>query len=536
MQRWYMFALAILLGIYSYLIFGLGALGILHKSLIITVTVSFVTASYLYFKRKPEDLPRINIKNKNIRLFLLFFLLLAGVNLIGALGPELSFDALWYHLTLPKIFLENQRIDFIPGGLFYYSVMPKLSEMLFIPGLAFGNEVIPKLTQWIFGILTSIVIYKISRRYFDEKSSIIAALIFYGSLVVTWESTTAYIDLIRTFFEALALWGFLNWFETRDRKWLIESAIMVGLAVSTKLLALGSLLIFTALVIYMALTNKKLNIREIPTNILIYWFIGIFVALPWFVFAYLATGNPIYPVFSNLYSLSFNSSLFNPVNIIKDFFNLFFRAADPISPIYAIVLPLAFVMFGKFNKQQRIIGIYCLLALIVWYFTPRTGGGRFFLPYLPAFSILTITVLANIRQIALRKYIISLVILVSLITAVYRGIANARFIPVILGTQTKNDFLTKNLNFNYGDFYDTDEWFDRSIKDSDMVLLYGFHNLYYVEFPFIHESYVKKRDRFNYIATQNTEIPKRFSYWQLIYENNLTNVKLYSLKGMMWTY
>ena len=123
----------------------------------------------------------------------------------------------------------------------------------------------------------------------------------------------------------------------------------------------------------------------------------------------------------------------------------------------------------------------------------------------------------------------------SLITAVYRGIANAKFVPVILGQQTKGEFLTKNLNFKFGDFYDTDGFFAKTIKSEDKVLLYGFHNLYYVNFPFIHESYVKRGDRFNYIVTQNSEVPKRFSHWQMIYENDLTDVKLY-WGGMMWTY
>lgn len=530
-----MFAIAILLGIYSYLIFSLGVLGVLYKSAITVVTIIFITASFLYFKKKPEDFPTLNIKNEKIRSYFLLFLLLTLTNLIGTLGPEISFDSLWYHLTLPKIFLENHRIDYIPGGLLYYSVMPKLGEMLFIPGLAFGNEIIPKLTQWLFGILTSVVIYKISRKYFEEKLSIIGTLIFYGSLVVSWESTTAYVDLIRAFFEAMALWGFLNWFETKDRKWLVESAVMLGLAISTKLLSLGSLIIFSGLIIYY-FKNKNINTRLVITNILVYWCVAILIALPWFVFAFVNTGNPFYPIFSDLYRVGLNWSLLNPLFIIRDLFVLFFRAADPISPIYIMILPLTFVMFRKFNKQQRIIGIYCLLALIVWYLTPRTGGGRFILPYLPAFSVLTIAVIYNIRQIALKEYITLLIILVSLITLIYRGVANFKFIPVILGAQTKEDFLSKNLNYDFGDFYDTDGFFSKTIKPEDKVLLYGFHNLYYVNFPFIHDSYVEKGDRFNYIATQNSEIPKRFSHWNLIYENAFTHVKLYSIGGMMWTY
>lgn len=526
-----MFAIAILIGIYSYLIFGLGVLELLYKSVILFATVLFIITSYLYFKRKPEDFPGINLKNEKTRLLLFLFLLLTGVNLIGALGPELAFDSLWYHLTLPKIFLENHSIDFIPGGLFYYSVMPKLGEMLYVSGLSFGSEIIPKLIHFSFGILSSIVIYEISRKFMDEKYSLISSLIFYGSMVVAWESITAYIDLIRTFFEVMALWGFLNWFQTKDRKWLIESGIMLGFAVSTKLIALGSVPIFL-LLFYIFKNNRKLAVK----NSAIFIIVTLIVSFPWFFFSYINTGNPIYPVFSGLYPVGLDLSLLNPIRFFGDLITLFLREADPISPIYTIVFPFVLLAVNKFSKQQKIIALYCFLALIVWYFTPRTGGGRFILPYLPAFSILSVIVVSNIKQTVLKKYITFLVIIVCLVTIAYRGIANGKYVSVILGQQTKGEFLTKNLNFNFGDFYDTDGFFRKNIKDSDRVLLYGFHNLYYVNFPFIHESYVKKGDRFNYIATQNTEIPKRFSYWQLIYENNLTNVKLYSLKGIMWTY
>ena len=46
-----------------------------------------------------------------LELVLIVILLTQGIiNLIGALGPELGFDALWYHLTLPKIYLSEGKI------------------------------------------------------------------------------------------------------------------------------------------------------------------------------------------------------------------------------------------------------------------------------------------------------------------------------------------------------------------------------------------------------------------------------------------
>lgn len=526
-----MFALALIIGTYSYTIFALGILGFLYRELIVILTIVFVMMSFAYFRKKPEDFPRINLINKNIRPLLLLFIIMMAVNLVGVLGPELSFDALWYHLTLPKIFLENNSINFIPGGLFYYSVMSKLTEMLYIGGLSFGSEVFPKLIHFAFGILTSIVVYKISRKYLDEKLSFLASLIFYGSLVVAWESITAYIDLSRAFFEVMALWGFIEYVESKNKKWLIESAVMTGLAVSTKLIALGSLPIFV-LLIFLFEKNRSKAFR----NGALFSVVTLLISFPWFFFSIMNTGNPFYPAFSGLYQIGLSPNLLNPVNFIKDFFVLFFEAGDPISPIFVILLPLTFVYIRKFTKNQKIVVLYSIFALLVWYITPRTGGGRFILPYLPAFSILTAFIISKIDNKLLKQYVGFLILFICLITIAYRGVANLKYLPVVLGVQSKNEFLSRNLNFNFGDFYDTDGYFTKNIRSGDKVLLYGFHNLFYANFPFIHESFVKTGDRFNYIAIQNANLPERFSHWNLIYENDKTNVRLYSLGGMRWTY
>ena len=129
-----------------------------------------------------------------------------------------------------------------------------------------------------------------------------------------------------------------------------------------------------------------------------------------------------------------------------------------------------------------------------------------------------------------------MLIFIALFSLVYRFGANLKYIPVIVGIQSKSDFLSENLNFSFGDFYDTDGFFERNIKKSDKVLLYGFHNLYYIDFPFIDSSWVKKGDRFNFIAVQNSTLSSRFRSWRLIYYNSLTKVEVYSLEGKKWTY
>lgn len=529
-----MFTLAILIGIYSYSIFSLGILGLLYKNLIISFTLFFIFLIFYFFRKKISN---INLKELKIPgIFLVILAAQAVINLIGALGPELSFDSLWYHLTLPKIFLENHRIFHIPGGLFYYSDMPKLTEMIYISSLSIFNEIFAKVIHYFFGLLTLIAIYKISKKFLNPKFSILACVIFYGNLIVGWQSTTAYIDFVRAFFELMAIWGLINWSTSTTKSskkgWFIESAVMLGLAISSKLMSLATIPIFLLLILYLKGFKGK-NVKDA----FVYLCISIYVAIPWFLFSYLNTGNPIYPIFSSYVKSGFDISFLNPLIILRTFWTLFTNASDPISPVYIIFLPLILFFYKKLNIHMKIFLIYFLLSSLFWYFFIPAKESRYLLQNFAVLSVVVAYIVQNFfKDKFLRNLSLAIIIFTAVISILYRGVANSKYLPVIFGAESKSHFLTDNLNFNFGDFYDTDGYFKKHIGSNDKVLLYGFHNLYYVNFPFIDSSYVKKGDVFNYIAVQNEELPARFSFWKLIYSNPKTHVMLYSFGGQKWMY
>lgn len=390
-----MFALAVSLGILSYTLMGLGLVGWLSQTTIyIVLFIWLVSITPFTFPPLKSNRPlagRGGIKRGDI--FLLGILLIqVVVNLVGALGPELGFDALWYHVPIPQAWLAQHKIAFLGGNL-YYSGLPKLIDMLYV---------YPKqqLIHFGFGILTLIVIYKLARKYLDEKYALLACIIFYSNLVVGWQSITAYIDLGRTFFEILALYLFVE-------KKYFQTAIVLGLAISSKILAASSVIIFVLL--------------GFPIYYLLF---TISIVSPWLIFNWLNTGNPIYPIFSG-YSIDWNFSL----NIL--------RLADPISPLYVMVLPLLWTLRKKLPVT---VAVYCALAFAVWFVTPHSGGGRFLLPYLPAWSVLTAILIQR------NKFLISLVIGIAIVSIGYRGIANAKNIPFLLGQQTRTEFLDKHLD------------------------------------------------------------------------------------------
>lgn len=417
-----MFILAVLIGIYSYLIFALGLAGHLQNHYLLGLTGEFIVLS-LFFVR----LPKLSAKWSGLVWGMVVLLAIqAMINLIGALGPELGFDALWYHLTIPKIWIQEQRIYFIPDGRYYYSVMPKLMEMLYLPTLAVGSEIGAKLIHFSFGIMTSGVIFKLARKWLSTEYALLAVVLFYSNLVVGWQSITAYIDLGRTFFEVLAFYYLV------DRK-TYKAGIVLGLAVCTKTLALGSLPIFWILMFY-----QKFNLKSIAG----FTSLAFLVASPWLVWAWLSTGNPIYPIFSELNISS--------VRLISDFISVFIRLPDPLNPIYLMVLPFVFWGYRKFPRE---VLIYCLLGLGVWFVLPRSGGGRFILPYLPVWSVLASLAMSRISDGGTRKWMWGMAFALAMVSVGYRGMANAKFVPFVLARESKQTFLDKYLNWDFGGNY-----------------------------------------------------------------------------------
>jgi 4-amino-4-deoxy-L-arabinose transferase-like glycosyltransferase len=508
-----MVELAILLGVFSNLIFGLGLMGELDKlpgvGILFGASLIFLLIKKNFWLKTKNLLKKVF--NDPLSLLLLGLLAIqAAVNLIGALGPELGFDALWYHLTIPKIYLQHGNIFFIPGNLFYYSAMPKLVEMFYLLALSFSKYgILAKTIHWSFGILSAIALFRLAKRYLKLPWALLATTLFYTTLIVGWESITAYIDLGRTFFEILALDLFLVW--TKDKKTinLIESAIMLGLAISTKLIAFASLPVFLILVFL-----KGKSIKDVGYFLLF----CLLVPLPWFVFSWVSTGNPVYPIFSGILDASHNFP--HPLLFIKDLFGLLYRPQDPISPVFLIFLPFIF-----FTTEVKHLKSYVLLSLAFWLLTPRTGGSRFILPYLPAWAFLLTTQLSE-QKAFLKRAFLALVIVSAAINIGYRALANKKFIPVVLGRQTKEQFLAERLNYDFGDFWDMGEEIKKRVGDSP-VLFYGGHNLFYADFPFVHYTYAQPQTLFSYILSQDARLPENLSKAKLIYYNAKSKTSLY---------
>ncbi len=455
------------------------------------------------------------------------------INLLGAISPELSFDALWYHLTPPKLYVQNQQIFHLPGWLLSVSSLPRLTEMFYTASLVLGNEIWAKLIHFSFGLLSLLALFNLLKRYFPLRISLLGILTFYTMLVVGWLSTTAYVDLTWTFFEILALDNFLKWYEKKKESFLNRAAILVGLAMATKIFAFASLIAFLSIILIL---RRKNWFRKI----IVFGLLALFVVSPWLVLSWINVGNPLFPLFGSPLDLQAVKIVPQPNWLVQKLINfpfLLWRATfqpdDIISPIYLLFLPLVLVIIWKQKPSFKIIGLYSLIGS----FLVPSASNRYLLPYLAGLTLPALAVFNYSwkKKRFLIQVFTGLIIFSAILNLGSRGLATKKFIPYLLGQETKGEFLTKHLNFDFGDFYDIDGYFKENIKDDDLVLVYDIHNLYYLDFPYVHQSWAESGTYFTHILVGGgKDLPEKFGQRLLLYDNPKTKVKLYLFGEKYW--
>jgi hypothetical protein len=439
-----------------------------------------------------------------IRFNLIIFLGLAGINLLGVFMPELGFDALWYHLTLSKLFLMKHQW-YIPGGLYYYSAMPRLGELIGMPLLAFFGTAGPKFVQFISGLITSLLIYRLAKRFTQDKLLSLAAVnLFYATWLVSWQSSSAYVDLVRTLFELSALF-FLVSFRPPSRNLL--ASLFMGLAIGVKWHALGSLALFAVI----------FTPAIIPVALL--------TASPWFLIAYRFTGNPLHPLFESFMTATqlaqVEPHFYAPLSILRRIITspifLTRPADDFLSPVTGIIYLISFFGLISSNMAIRKISLISILGTIFFLFTPPPST-RYFLPYLPALIIVCVYILSRLKSVYSNLFVFIFTLSAFLIFGL-RLYAFAKYLPYLSGKLSQNQFLASQSYRLPDTFIDADDYVKNNLSPSASYAISSLHNLYYFPYNFDHDSFIDNTKHYDYLISTKTD--PREVQGELIHTNPL---------------
>ena len=218
--------------------------------------------------------------------------------LVGALAPESEYDALWYHLTLPNLWLQSGRpVDVVQE---FPSLYPMTWELVYGTGLAMGGIIAAKLLHFVCLLVLAGIVAMTCRRYLPGCSPYVAVALLVTAPTILWEATTAYNDLAVAMFASAGCYALARFAETGHSPWLTMSGLEFGLAASTKHLGLVVLAVAAAALIWHG-WRCGTPYGRMTRNLARLGVLAFVLALPWYIRTWRGSGNPFFPELYGLF-------------------------------------------------------------------------------------------------------------------------------------------------------------------------------------------------------------------------------------------
>ena len=399
-------------------------------------------------------------KNLYEILFVIILATLLPLLFLNALTPVWDYDALLYHLEIPRQFLAHGRIYFDPEV--FRSAYPFLGEMLFLIGLAFKADSFAKLINLTYAILFILSVYAFGKRFFGRETAILAILILVGTPALPSWATWVSIDFAWAGYEFWSLYIVILWLanEKKDSpRWLALTGILSGLAASTKYLSLTTMLIVGAIILWQSLGSYRLTTRSLK-NLLVFGASAVLVMSPWYLKNWLWTGNPVYPMFwggtgwgllkaqvlnDYLHSFGVGNHWFDylliPYNVYVNHDQFSTNFLEIIHP--ALWLAFAYP-FLKQPRQQIIPFLYSALYCIIWAVNSQVI--RFLLPPSAFLALLAGDVILRLPLLAKKTIIYGLLTSLLMVSLVYQALLFQSYSKYFTGQNSIADILKQSVN------------------------------------------------------------------------------------------
>lgn len=409
LESW-LFRLALGFCALSFVFFGAAGVGWFRPPVVVTLIAAGALAGALdairAWRRGSPRLRRAPRQRFEVALLALS-LVAVLMALVGALAPESEYDALWYHIWLPVQWLAAGRpVDIVEE---YPSLYPLAWDLLFGAGFVVGGTVGAKLVHFVCLPLLAATTWIATRKVTPDTSPALAFALAVTPPIIVWEATTAYVDLALAWYLALSVYALVRHDETRERRWLVLAALMMGMALAIKHLALVALLIIVAVLVIRE-ARRVSRAASALRVVALFGAIALLLPSPWYARAWVGSGNPffpdLYPVFGakpaerwsddNEQSLNGFKARFGRPRTVQNLVTLPWDMTvhgasygGTLGPLFLALVPAAFVA-GR-RGQTRVIlvlGTGCAAYLALWASPISSFQTRFVVPLVPWLAIL----------------------------------------------------------------------------------------------------------------------------------------------------
>ncbi len=335
---------------------------------------------------------------------------------IAALAPEKEFDALWYHLYLPRLWLEaGHPVDVVQE---FPSLYPLTWELAFGAGMTLGGVVAAKLLHFACLPLLAALVWRTARWAGNIPAAAAAAFVV-TTPTLLWQASTTYIDLALALHVSAAGYALARYVVDDERPWLVVGALQLGLAAATKHLGIIATIVAITLFAVAAVRSG----RPLRSAIRVAALVALIAALipsPWYLRSWLASGNPVFPEMYAVFGASpperWDARTAQGLERFTERFgrgrsagalaalpwDVTVHAAEfggSLGPLFLVLLPVLLV------TRQRARGLGWAAAgvvgyVAVWASPVSSFQMRFLMPIVPPLALLAAAALERTRTLA----------------------------------------------------------------------------------------------------------------------------------------
>jgi 4-amino-4-deoxy-L-arabinose transferase-like glycosyltransferase len=400
--------------------------------------------------------------------------------LLIALSPPIKWDAMAYHLQLPRQYLASGGLRFVPENPYWGH--PEIVEMMYTLLMSIHRFETAAVLNWSVGILILLGIFSFTNSLTRKitpaplnslPAGWIAVAALLAGFTFRYEMGWSYIDLFAGLFGLAALFVFWLWLENYQPRWFLWACFFSGLAMSVKWTSgvlSGGLFLATA---FYTIAERR-SWKELAFRL---WLPGGLAALlviaPWLIRNLVVTGSPLYPYFIGTpwFNAARLASANPPPEGLIWWQQVFLPLTTTITGVDSapgfssdpgpLLLLLALPGFWLFRRERVVQTIGILLipaALAIGIGSLRLGHlnqTRLYYAVLPGLAAVAGLGWAwlqaqNPLQVRLRRIISTIILLVMLLAAWQDSIWQATYGPVrvFLGTQSRQSYLENTLGFH----------------------------------------------------------------------------------------
>lgn len=371
---------------------------------------------------------------------------LSVVYLTGFLIPEVAFDAVWYHLPVIKAITQQHGLIYLQP--IYQSLNPLFTDLIYGIGYSASPAWGTKVIAYLFFLSLIYHCYHFSSHFVTKKWAIFFTILVSTFQVIAWQSTSFYVDLPKAYWEIASLLALLQYYQSKrnENLLLVLSACFFGASLGTKLFSLFLLPVFWLLIFFSTQLPKKA-----VKDILIFSMISILVPLPFYLFAYYHTGNPLYSFSVHLLKLGeiggnsqslqylFERTLQLPLSLLQ-----LLVARDYTSPVLILTLPL----IAKYRtqiwkkKELRMLLLFSGYQFLIWWYVPPLST-RYALSGFITWALLSVWALQRfVQENPHFEKIVQLVLMILLLVQIApRVFVATKNVQYFFSNQTQEEYI-----------------------------------------------------------------------------------------------